>query len=110
MGVIRGTTPFFYLFLEDVDLTNAQKIYVTIGQSLVRVTLEPDRLIVTADATGTYIAFSLTQEETLKFRDGDAVVQAKFIDADGHVGGTTIEKIDIYRALLERVIEYAPDD
>lgn len=106
-GAIRGTTPDYVLKLDGVDLTG-KTVYVTIKQSGGQeLTLTGERLTVTTDEHGSAIAFELTQQDTLSLSVGQADVQVKIIDADGHVDASDIANIRINRALLERVIEYA---
>ena len=104
---IRGTTPDYVLTLDGVDLTG-KTVYVTIKQTGTNeLTLTGERLTVATDEHGSAIAFSLTQQDTLNMSVGQADVQVKFIDANGHVESSDTATIRIGRALLERVIEYA---
>ena len=75
--MIRGTTPDYVLTLDGVDLTD-QTVYVTIGQGKARLTKTGDELTVTVDQTGSAIAFSLSQEDTLGLSAGSASVQVRF--------------------------------
>jgi hypothetical protein len=86
-----------------------QRPYVTIRQGSTQLTLTDDRLAVTVDESGSAIAFSLTQQETLRFKVGAADVQVKTIDEGGSVKATGKAKLGIEEALLERVITYADD-
>lgn len=106
--MIRGTTPDYVLTLPGIDLTG-MTVYVTIEQKGREITLTGDALTVASDGEDSTIAFMLTQAQTLTFAEGQALVQAKFIDATGNVGATKIGRLTIDRALLERVIEYADD-
>ena len=108
MSVIRGTTPDFVLQLSGYSLTG-KTVYVTFEQSGRKMTLTGDRLSIAVDASGSTIAFVLTQEDTLTLKEGAASVQVKAIDATGHVEATDIATLQIDRALLERVIKYADD-
>lgn len=104
--MIRGTTPDYVLTLDGVDLTG-QTVYVTIGQGKARLTKTGDELSVSVDDTGSAIAFSLSQEDTLGLSAGSASVQVRFIDSDGAAQATEKAVLNIEDVLLEKVIEYA---
>ncbi len=106
---IRGTTPDYILEIEDVDLSD-KTVYVTIAQGNRKMTKTGDTLDIVASEGGSTISFRLSQEETLSLSAGNASVQVKFIDATGYADGTDIGIITINKALLEKVIEYVPND
>lgn len=106
--MIRGTTPDYVLTLDGVDLTG-QTVYVTIGQGKTRLTKTGDELSVSVDETGSAIAFSLTQQDTLGLSAGSASVQVRFIDESGIAQATEKAAINVEDVLLERVIAYADD-
>lgn len=106
--MIRGTTPDYVLTLDGVDLSN-KTVYVTIAQGNKKLTLTGEQLSVTVTADGSEIAFTLSQEDTLKLSIGEATVQVRFIDETGHAEATEIVSLTVKRVLLERVIEYADD-
>lgn len=108
MGAVRGTTPEYTLTLEGYDLTG-KTVYVTLAQGGVKTTLTGDRLTIVADESGSTIAFSLTQAETLRYKVGEVEVQVKCIDDQGEVDASGIGQLTIDRALLEREISYADD-
>lgn len=108
MGMIRGTTPDYVLTLPGIDLTG-MTVYVTIRQKNREITLTGAELTVASDGEDSTIAFMLTQEQTLGLHEGQALVQVKFIDAQGNAGATKVGRLTVERALLERVIEYADD-
>lgn len=108
MGAIRGTTPDYILTLDGYNLTG-RKVFVTIAQGLRNITLTGERLTVVADESGSTIAFSLTQAETLMFTTGNADIQVKCIDSAGNVDGSGIGVLTIDRALLDKEISYADD-
>lgn len=109
MGAVRGTTPDYILTLEGYDITG-KTVYVTLSQGRNAVTLTGDRLSAAVDQSGSTVAFSLTQEDTLAFVQGTVDVQLKAIDAAGDVDATGIGQIEIDRALLGRVIDYVPNN
>lgn len=109
MGAVRGTTPDYILQIEDYDLTG-KTVYVTLAQMRDTVTLTGDRLSIATDGSGSTVAFSLTQEDTLAFSPGTVAVQLKAISEDGNVDATEIAQIVIDKALLGRVISYVSND
>ena len=102
----RGTTPEYILTVPGYDLTQTT-VYCTISQWAKKLTLTGDRLSIAYDNTASTVAFSLTQEETLKMRVGAAEVQIRFIDSAGHARATEIKPLAVNRVLLEKVIDYA---
>ena len=85
-------------------------VYVTVKDSYgVIITKTGDELSISADETGSAIAFRLTQEETLRVKEGKAEVQVRFIDAQGVALATDIGQINIERVLQPGVIEYQGD-
>lgn len=104
--MIRGTTPDYVLTLDGVDLSD-KTVFVTIRQCSKRLTKSGDELSVAVDESGSTIAFSLTQQDTLLLDVGNASIQVRFIDADGVARATNIAQLTVDKVLLERVIEYA---
>ena len=76
-----GTTPTYTLTFEDVDLTTASAVAVTIcdPRRNVIVELDTDDLVITE----TTIQFTLTQEQTLALPNGTCLMQVNFTYADG---------------------------
>lgn len=103
----RGTTPEYELIVSGFDLTG-QTLYVTLSQYAKKVTLSGDRLNVTYEpvTNTTSVIFSLTQQETLTFKNGDVEVQIRFIDADGMAQATDIKLLPVLPILFEEVIAY----
>lgn len=106
----RATTPDITIIIDAFDATG-NDAYVTIKQGSGRMlTLTGDRLTVTVDDSGetptTRIELKLTQAETLKFKRGDAEVQARFIDSTGEAPATGVVTIRIDPILYEKVITY----
>lgn len=107
--MIRGTTPDYVLTLDGVDLSE-QTVYVTIKQCQKLLTKTGDELTIAVDETGSTIAFSLTQEDTLGLSVGSASIQVRFIGADGVAWATKTAPLYVEKALLEKVISYVSDD
>ena len=100
MGVPRGTTPTFSLTLTDVDLTQADSVYVTFAQGRTVITKTGDDLTVSATA----IEVALSQEETLRFYSGHVQIQANWI-VSGLRFATDIAQYAFTRQLLQEVLE-----
>lgn len=105
--MIRGTTPTFSLTITgDVNLAEAENIYVTIRQGPVVITLTGDRLQI-VDKT---ISCWLTQEESLKLQEKTtAKVQVNWTYLENgeytRRAATVVKDIPIGIQLLGRVIE-----
>lgn len=93
----RGTTPEYELIV-DMDLTG-WTCYVTLKWSKTEVTLEADRLDVTGGEQST-VRFSLSQEESLKFRPGKAHIQLRAIK-DGVAVATDIATVSVGKILKD---------
>ncbi len=108
--MIRGTTPDYILQIQNIDLTG-KTVYATFAQGSFKITKSNDEVVISTTTTEegvvSEIAITLSQEETLKLREGTAEVQVKWIDADGHVEGTEIANVPVSKALLDKVIQYA---
>lgn len=97
----RGTTPEYEL-LVDMDLTG-WTCFVTLRWSEVELDLEEDRLEVTGGEQST-VRFSLSQEESLRFRPGMANIQLRAIK-DGVAVATDIATVSVDRILRDGVID-----
>lgn len=102
MGVPRYTTPVFTLTFKekDLDLTQAEDVFVTFQQACKIITVTGEDLTV-GEKT---IAVSFTQEETAEFCVGDVEIQANWIVA-GKRAASEIEKYQFTDNLLKQVIQ-----
>lgn len=97
----RGTTPK-HIFTTDLDLTDAEVLYITYkqrGKDVVEKEL-PD-----IEVTAEELAVTLTQEETLSFADPSEVqiqIRARF--ADGSAVASNIMKVPAEAILKDGVI------
>ena len=98
----RGTTPTFELKItdQDIDLTEADHVYVTFRTKKGKTTYTGNQLEVTAHEVDVY----LSQEETLAFPLGTADVQINWTYDDGKRACTNIARIVISENLLEVVL------
>ena len=104
--MIRGTTPT-YTFKISVDQATVKDIWFTFKQNL---KIEEDRSLtktmkdsVTYD--GTNASLTLTQEETLMFKEGVAIeIQGKVLTTDNKVSATSIKIEECAKILSEEVM------
>lgn len=107
--MIRGTTPTYTLVIPGEDLTN-QRVFVTVKQGKKEINKRRDDLIVAADAEGSTVVLTLSQEETLSLKENaETLVQARWIDANGVAGATESSPLTVGKVLNEEVIRYADD-
>ena len=99
----RYTTPTLSLVVEGVDLTGMH-VYVTISQGRTELTLT--NVTTSFESSNTVISIALTQEQTERFRVGEAQVQVNWVGGDGHRNATTIGRMQVDDNLLRRVVEY----
>lgn len=69
----RGTTPTIRITVKGVESLEGNDLYVTIKQGCVNLTIEGDALTINENT----IEFTLTQEQTLMFRQGPAKIQVR---------------------------------
>jgi hypothetical protein len=107
--MIRGTTPTLTLTIKgasDVDLTQAESVYVSLRQPPNAIDLSGDDLTV----HGNVIELFLTQEQSLKFINGAQTkiqVNWTYLDPDGQTvrrAATIVTTIPINEQLLNEVI------
>lgn len=108
--MIRGTTPTFTLRItnggDDLDLTQASGVYVTIRQNGRVITKTGDDISIAAQSVSCW----LTQEESLSFRENiEAEVQINWTyrdvtDNSTRRAATKARTIDIGRQLLVEVV------
>lgn len=102
MAFARGTTPTltFEIESEDLDLTNAEHIYVTIKYGNRLLTKADSDLIIAAKS----IQLTLTQQETLAF--GNTVgVQVNWTYSNGARWCTDIVEYRVEDQLLNRIVD-----
>lgn len=101
MATTRGTTPI-HVFITDVDLTDAEVIYVTYKQKR-EILIEKTKEQIEVTSEGLTIA--LTQEETLMFKNnGDVRIQIRARFSDGSAIASNIIETKASEILKEGVI------
>lgn len=104
--MIRYTTPTITLTVEGVDLTSAD-VYVSMEQGSLKFVKSGDAITKTYNDPDTTITVTLTQEESAKFVEKQAVsVQINWIEADGKRSATQVKGISVARNLLDEVLTY----
>lgn len=98
----RGTTPTFTLSLDGIDFELLNTIYVTFKQDNNVIT--KSNADITLDAQNNLINVSLTQAETLSFRQGYVYIQLRAVTKGGNAVATDIVRIDASGILKEGVI------
>ena len=101
--MFRGTTPILQFNLP-FSVSNISKLYIT-GKQYDVVVLEKD--LSDCIVNDTSVSLKLTQEETLMFPTGNALVQINWTIQEGNVTkriATEIKRIESCRNLKEEVI------
>lgn len=103
--MVRGTTPTLTLHILDdnIDLTQATNVYLTIKQDNYTLTKTTPQLELSSNIIDCY----LTQEESLRFSEGTAEVQVNWTyQNNGTVyrAATKIKTIQVGPQLLTRVV------
>ena len=101
----QGTTPALVLRVKNKDLTEAT-IFASIRTGTNVVTKTGEDLLVVIDDEDTLVTMKLTQNETLKMNAGDAMVQIRYIEADGNAWATTKAKVTVNDVIYKNMIEY----
>ena len=99
--MVRATTPTFVLEFEDIDLTEALELFVTLRQGSTVLTKTGNDL----EVTETTITVFLSQEETLSFCEGKADLQVNWVYSDNSRACSNIVSVAVGRNLLPEVIE-----
>lgn len=98
----RGTNPTYILTVDPDDFQSLEEhsLYVTIKQGCNEITLTDDDLEVEANV----ITVTLTQEQTLSFRQGNAQLQLRGLDEDGIAYASDIVIVQVNPVLYQEVI------
>ena len=98
--MIRGTTPT-HIFNVNVDLTNADVIYITYKQGNDTVV---EKVKSDCEITSTSVSVTLTQEDTLKFNASDVEIQIRARFPDDSAIASNIMRTSVTRVLKSGVI------
>lgn len=99
--MVQATTPTFVLTVpETVDLTAAVNVYFTLRQSNVLIEKATSDLTISEHEVRVY----LTQEETLKLKDGQASIQLNWTYSGGERACSEIAFVRVTENLLKEVV------
>lgn len=97
----RGTTPTIELNIKGIEMSQIDEWYITIQQDSVQLTKTNEDITI----AGTVISIPLSQEETMRFKQGEAFVQIRAVTTEGLRIASSIHKLDdIERILYNEVI------
>lgn len=98
----RGTTPTYVITLSTaLNLEGISYLYIVFRQQNTVVS----KKLLTTDLSKDYkLKVQLSQEETLKFKVGEMLIQIRGVTTEGTVFATTIGKDAVKPILLEGVI------
>lgn len=105
MGFPRGTTPTITFELDDdgydIDLTKANNIYVTFESGFKSCTKTGNALTITPKT----VTVTLSQQETLAFKDRNVKIQINWTYANGARWSSECVNYTITEQLLNRVVD-----
>lgn len=96
----RGTTPHYILTILDFQSVETHSLYVTIRQGCNTLTLTGDDL----EVENNVINVTLTQEQSLSFKQGQAQLQLRGIDDEGVAYASDIVVVQVNPVLYQEVI------
>ena len=99
----RGTTPTLHCSVTGADLSGT-KIYATLRQGDQEITVLDPECETTEE--GCSVTFTLTQEQTLKLKNGRVSVQLRWVDRTGAAAATPTTTISVDKILKEGEITY----
>ena len=114
MKFIRGTTPTIEITVNsDIDLHQVAQVWVYISQQN-KVKVDKQLENVTFDYEERTMTVTLSQEDTLNLKEGDALFQIRLLLMDGTALATLASKVDvkpIYKGgvISEELDELPPD-
>ena len=105
--MIRATTPTFVLTIrsDTLDLSQADKIYVTFSQGSKKITKSDNDISLDPPRT---VSVWLTQEESLALSEGEMECQINWVYHDAYGNdrraATVIKRICVTKQLLRRIL------
>ena len=98
----RGTTPTFRLTFS-VEISDIKKAYISFYQNKIKVV---EKTLSDCEVESERVArLTLSQKETLRFDEGKALCQVRYITNDDKVEATNIEYVIVNGVLKEGEIE-----
>lgn len=104
MQLIRGTTPTIIITVQtEIDLHQASEVWIYISQqNKVKVDKQLDD--VTFDYEERTMSVTLSQDDTLALKEGEAVFQIRLLLMDGTALATLASKVDVKPVYKQGVI------
>lgn len=104
MQLIRGTTPTIIITVQtEIDLHQASEVWIYISQqNKVKVDKQLDD--VTFDYEERTMSVTLSQEDTLALKEGEALFQIRLLLMDGTALATLASKVDVKPVYKQGVI------
>lgn len=105
MEIIRGTTPTIIITVkDDIDLTQVDEVWVYISQQN-KVRVDKTTESITIDPVEKQMMVSLTQQDTLNLKEGDALFQIRLLLTDGTALATIADDVEIRQIYKGGIIE-----
>lgn len=96
----RGTTPSYKItFADEINLSDVDSFYVTLKQDEQAKLTRKDPSV-----DGDSLVLTLTQEETLHFKEGMAFLQVRGKFTDGTAFATKVIPVPVHKVLYDEVI------
>lgn len=95
MQLIRGTTPTIIITVQtEIDLHQVAEVWIYISQQN-KVRVDKQLKDVTFDYDHRKMSVTLTQNDTLALKEGDALFQIRLLLMDGTALATLASKVDV---------------
>ncbi len=95
MQLIRGTTPTIIITVQtEIDLHQVAEVWIYISQQN-KVRVDKQLEDVTFDYDHRKMSVTLTQDDTLALKEGDALFQIRLLLMDGTALATLASKVDV---------------
>lgn len=105
--IYRGTTPTVMVDVDGVDLTG-WTTWVSVRSGRTSLDLTGARVTTEPRDGGCTVAVTLTQEETLRMRDGDSVrIQVRAVSALGEAVATSVATESVGGILMDGEVAHA---
>lgn len=106
----QGTTPAITLNVKDHDMSGTTAfVSFKRGADILTKTHPDVTMVYDSEEMKTVIVCQLSQEETLNMRQGDAIVQIRFIDENGNAYATDKASLTVKDVIYKEIIAYGGD-
>ena len=102
----QGTTPSYIFRFKDktIDFSEIDVFQITLKSCSSEITHNSEEPCVSIDTEKKTISLTLTQEETLSFKEGEAEVQVRGRFFDGVAFASKVYRVPVNRSLNKEVI------